>query len=127
MATPDHLLAVCGPKGLIIYNGSTKFSVEIFKTGDYQSIEWSKTGKYLACIYGSNCKVSLFFISAIGKHIEVELASSVNACYLSFSPCENWLIVGMKNFKGEDPEFRLYTLASGEEDFKRPLTLTLSD
>ena len=76
MATPDNLLAVCGPKGLIVYNGSTKFSIEIFKTGDYKSVEWSRTGKYLACIHDSNCKVLLYFISAIGKHIEIELATS---------------------------------------------------
>ena len=33
----------------------------------------------------------------------------------------------MKNLNGNDPEFKLYTLASGEEDFKRPLILTLSN
>ena len=74
MATPDHLLAVCGPKGLIVYNGSKEFSVDLLKTGNCEAIEWSQTGKYLACIRGPRCKVVLFFISAIGEHIEMELA-----------------------------------------------------
>ena len=127
MPTPDHLLAVCGPNSLVIYNFQMCCNVELYRHGNYKLIEWSRTAKHLACIRDSDNKVVLFFISAIGKleHTEMELANSENACYLSFSPCENWLIVGLRNLTGGNPEFMLYTLASGEDDLHRPKKFTL--
>ena len=62
----------------------------------------------------------------MGEYTEIALRLSRNACYLSFSPLENWLIVGLKS-TSDRVDFRLFTLSSGEDDLQRPKTFEIKE
>ena len=54
--------------------------------------------------------VKAYCIDLDGDESEQEVDMSIGACYLNFSPFENWLVVGIKATESTRSPFRLYNL-----------------
>jgi len=92
----EPLLAVAGKSGLAIYS-CNEFK-KVFKfSGNILSIDWSPSGRYLSFILAeSNEKLAAYCLDVHREKIATRISNSEGACLLSFSPFENFLIIGIK-------------------------------
>ena len=118
--------AVCSPGGLLVYNAHIDFNILLcMDDAECLDIVWSPFGTFLACIRQEDePAVPYVLLIRIDRHGTIDsntlphssqrLPKSQHASLLSFSPYENWLIVG-KSQSSAAARICLYNLHDGQE------------
>jgi len=94
-----------------VVNASKRYRKEVKVEGNFGSIEWSPLGNYCAAIRTNEVGTRRVYVIAVeveGIKEHFELDDSTNSNFLSFSPGENWLVVGLDSDTGT--KCRLFNL-----------------
>jgi len=107
----EPILAVAGRAGLSLMECGANCR-QIFKLkGDFQKLEWSPSGRYLGVIRNvSDTKTETFMIDLHDKFNLIRVPASSGASFLSFSPFEKWLIIGLQATAAQRSPFKIVSL-----------------
>jgi hypothetical protein len=108
----ESLLAVAGASGLAIYHCEDYRKVFKF-SGSILDVQWSPSSRYLAFIVDQGGKKQVAYCVDLHNEREAKkLRFGDDACLLSFSPFENWLIIGVIPDKHGITNFRVIDIHS---------------
>ena len=125
------MLAICGKSGLLVQvvkSQGAKAKRVTMDDAECLDVAWSSQGTFLGCIRREGNPVTTYAYLLLMDHqgplvnydsgmdyqelplAETKLPGSQQANMLSFSPAENWLIVGKSIITGNSVQFNLYNL-----------------